>query len=277
MREQLIALWDAIARQDAATMRTFFAPGAVIRWHCTNEQFIVEEYIRANCEYPGDWRGEVEHLEALGDTAVLAARVWLADGSGSFHCAAFYRFKDGKIVSADEYWGDDGQAPQWRLEKHIGTSIVKAISARTERLCITPRSIEEMCVLRGSENDGEMKKAYEEMIAEMRKLPGREEWGAEWRIALADGTTVGGIGFKGPPDKDGLVEVGYGIDEAHQRKGYATEAVKGVVQWALEQSGVKCVTAQTEPDNEISQRVLLNCGFARDGFGEEGPMYKITG
>lgn len=133
-----------------------------------------------------------------------------------------------------------------------------------------------MCVLRDSETDGEMKKAYGEMISLMGKLPGREEWGAEWRIALTDGTVVGGIGFKGIPNKDGLVEVGYGIDMAHRRKGYASEAVKGMVQWALGQAGVKCVTAQTEPGNEISQKVLLGCGFARDGDGEEGPLYKIA-
>lgn len=125
MRKKLTALWDSIARQDAAAMRAFFAPSAVIRWHCTNEEFTLEEYLRANCEYPGDWRGEVERVETYGDSATLAARVWLAFGGGSFHCAAFYRFEDGKIVSADEYWGDDGSAPQWRLEKHIGRPINK--------------------------------------------------------------------------------------------------------------------------------------------------------
>jgi hypothetical protein len=30
---------------------------------------------------------------------------------------------DGKIASVDEYWGDDGAAPQWRQDKHIGTII----------------------------------------------------------------------------------------------------------------------------------------------------------
>lgn len=153
---------------------------------------------------------------------------------------------------------------------------MKKLFAQTERLIITPRSTEEMCALRDGETDAEMKKAYGEMIEQMRKLPGREEWGSEWRIALADGTVVGGIGFKGTPDEDGLVEVGYGIDAAYRRTGYATEAVKGMVRWALGQPGVRCVTAQTEPDNEISQKVLLNCGLVRDGFGDEGPMYKIT-
>ena len=37
--------------------------------------------------------------------------------------ASFMRVRDGKILSLDEYWGDDGAAPQWRLEKQIGTDI----------------------------------------------------------------------------------------------------------------------------------------------------------
>lgn len=123
MKRKLIALWDAITRQDADAMAHFFTPEAVICWHCTNEQFTLEEYLRANCEYPGSWQGAVERVEELGDTAVVAARVWLTDGSASFHCAAFYRFREGKIIRADEYWGDDGPPPAWREEKRIGRPI----------------------------------------------------------------------------------------------------------------------------------------------------------
>lgn len=31
----------------------------------------------------------------------------------------FFRITDDKILTLDEYWADDGTAPQWRLEKHI--------------------------------------------------------------------------------------------------------------------------------------------------------------
>ena len=30
-----------------------------------------------------------------------------------------------KIIEVDEYWGDDGPAPQWRMNKHIGRPIKK--------------------------------------------------------------------------------------------------------------------------------------------------------
>jgi len=35
----------------------------------------------------------------------------------------FLRIKDNKIISMDEYYGDDGLPPQWRAEKNIGISI----------------------------------------------------------------------------------------------------------------------------------------------------------
>lgn len=122
-RAELTGLWAAVARQDGEAMACFFAPDAVINWHCTNERFTLAEYLRANCEYPGRWSGEVERVEDLGEGAVCVARVWAADGGPSFHCVAFYTFRDGKITQADEYWGDDGPPPQWRLDKHIGTGI----------------------------------------------------------------------------------------------------------------------------------------------------------
>jgi len=152
---------------------------------------------------------------------------------------------------------------------------MKHIVIKTERLCITPQSITEIDALYDKEIVPEMKKAYAEMLNVMLKLNGCEEWGSDWKINLETGLTIGGICFKGAPDAEGIVEIGYGIDEAYRQKGYATEAVGGIVKWALEQEGVHCITAQTEPDNIISQKVLLKTGFFRDGYGEEGPLYKI--
>lgn len=37
--------------------------------------------------------------------------------------SAVLRLEGDKIISADEYWEDDGIAPQWRLDKQIGLPI----------------------------------------------------------------------------------------------------------------------------------------------------------
>jgi len=144
----------------------------------------------------------------------------------------------------------------------------------TKRLIITPATLEEMKNKRDSEPDAELRKAYSEMIDSMKALPGQEEWASDWFICLDSGAEIGGIGFKGSPDENGNVEIGYGIDEKYRKNGYATEAVNSVTAWALSQSGVKRVVAQTEPDNAASQRVLFKNGFKPCGTGEEGPLFE---
>lgn len=145
---------------------------------------------------------------------------------------------------------------------------------RSNRLMIVPRTLDGMRALRDAEQDSEMHQAYSEMIAAMEPLGDNDYWACDWQISLVDGSSVGGIGFKGVPDERGCVEVGYGIDEAFQRRGYATEATRAMVGWALAQSGVRSVVAQTEPKNAISQKVLLASGFVHDGMGNEGPLFR---
>ena len=52
-------LQSDVLAQRADEIREYFHPDAYVNWHCSNEHFTVEEFIRANCEYPGDWDGEV--------------------------------------------------------------------------------------------------------------------------------------------------------------------------------------------------------------------------
>lgn len=115
--------WDAVLRQDANAIRQYFHSDAWVNWHNTNEHFTVEEFIRANCEYPGEWGGEVERIIATETHIITATHVFSKDKVLSFHVTSFIHVVDEKIASVEEYWGDDGAAPQWRLEKHIGTKI----------------------------------------------------------------------------------------------------------------------------------------------------------
>lgn len=117
------AYWDAVLGQRAEDMRPFFREGAVINWHNTNESFTAEEFIRVNCEYPGDWEGEIERLERCGELVITAVRVRRRGGGAAFHAVSFIRLEAGRISSVDEYWGDDGGAPQWRRELGLGRAI----------------------------------------------------------------------------------------------------------------------------------------------------------
>ena len=124
MEAKIRELWRRIAAQEAEKMRTFFAEEAVIYWHNTNEKFTLAEYIRANCEYPGDWQGHIERVTVWEEKAVSVTRVWNSEGL-SFHAVSFYDFTGGKIIRMEEYWGDDGETPAWRREKKLGVPIRK--------------------------------------------------------------------------------------------------------------------------------------------------------
>lgn len=115
--------WEAVLSQNAEEIRPFFHEDAFVNWHNTNEHFNVDEFIRANCEYPGKWDGSIERIEILNDLLITVVNVFSTDEKLSFHVTSFIKLQDNKILSIDEYWGDDGAPPKWRLEKHIGTPI----------------------------------------------------------------------------------------------------------------------------------------------------------
>ena len=96
---------------------------AYVNWHCPNEHFTIDEYIIANCEYPGEWDGIVERVEMINDLIITVTQIYPKDKSISFHVTSFIQMKDDKIIAIDEYYADDSAAPQWRLDKHIGTFI----------------------------------------------------------------------------------------------------------------------------------------------------------
>lgn len=80
---------------------------------------------------------------------------------------------------------------------------------------------------------------------------------------------VGGGGFKGPPDTNGQVEIGYSMLVSFREQGLATEAVNLLVDWAFSTGQVSEVVAETLPHLIASQRVLEKAGFVETGGREE--------
>ena len=62
---------------------------------------------------------------------------------------------------------------------------------RTERLCIYPASREQMEAMIASEQEEELKKAYDEMLEGCLRHPDQWEWYAIWMIEKTDGTHIG--------------------------------------------------------------------------------------
>jgi len=81
-------------------------------------------------------------------------------------------------------------------------------------------------------------------------------------VRKSDNVVIGSADFKDLPDKNGEIEIGYGLGKEFEHNGYMTEAVKAMCDWALIQKGVKHVIAETENNSISSQNILKRCGFS---------------
>jgi len=107
-------------------------------------------------------------------------------------------------------------------------------------------------------------------LAQLRD-PAQKSW-SFWYLVnsqLSPGQLLGICGFKGRPDDNGSVEIGYSILSQFRNNGYATEAVARLVNWAFSHPKVSEVTAETLPHLMQSIRVLEKNGFVFAGRGSE--------
>lgn len=82
---------------------------------------------------------------------------------------------------------------------------------------------------------------------------------------------VGVAGFKGPPDGEGQVEIGYAVVPTYHRRGLASEAVEALVAYAADTDEVTRVVAHTLPHLTPSMGVLEKTGFVLDdAFDDDG-------
>jgi ribosomal-protein-alanine N-acetyltransferase len=87
------------------------------------------------------------------------------------------------------------------------------------------------------------------------------KWCAYLAVDKGSREIVGCCDFKGPPTKDGTVEISYSTFLEFQRRGYATGMVKGLIVIAFADPRVNKVVADTLPERNASTRVLEKNGL----------------
>jgi RimJ/RimL family protein N-acetyltransferase len=102
------------------------------------------------------------------------------------------------------------------------------------------------------------------------------DYGVHLVVRREDGRVIGDGGFVGPP-ADGAVAIGYEIVPSARRRGYATEVIRALTEWALGQPSVEEVRAETLPDNEPSIRALLGAGFVELEPGANVRRFALRG
>lgn len=95
----------------------------------------------------------------------------------------------------------------------------------------------------------------------LRADPASLGWWTWLTVDAATGTVTGAIGFGGPPDAEGAVMIGYATYPGAASHGFATEATRALLHWALAQPGVTRVCASIPPENAAARRVAEKVGM----------------
>ena len=123
-KQCIIELWKIIQNQEWDQLSKYFSNTCVINFHHTNEQFTLEEYVQVNSGM-GSWIINVENIIVTESVIISIIKTFSSENEKVFaHAVSFFTFENGKISKIDEYWGDGGIAPQWRIDLEIGTTII---------------------------------------------------------------------------------------------------------------------------------------------------------
>ncbi len=125
---------------------------------------------------------------------------------------------------------------------------------------------------------GPTRRAIEIKVERMGRADEKDHpWYTYWLMVVdRDGVGAGSVGFKGTPDGEGVVEIGYGIDPAYRSQGYTTEAVGALIDWAFREPSCRAIIApDTLKENVASNRVLEKTGMQVYDETEETLSWRI--
>jgi RimJ/RimL family protein N-acetyltransferase len=161
-----------------------------------------------------------------------------------------------------------------------GTGSTNAVVS-SERLDLLPMSLELMeTLLRGDLASAQRMVGYRipadwphvlESVLRFRIPLARAQPEAQPLLLLAmvlranPEVVVGRLGFHGPVDDDGMLEIGYEVFPAFRRQGYAREAVIAMFRWAQGDPAVLRFRTSVSPQNAPSLNLVRGLGFTEVG------------
>jgi len=148
-------------------------------------------------------------------------------------------------------------------------------SMETDRLVLFPYTAENLALFntdlagfertfgvtyRGEELDHLLTGFLKKLEREIADDPENYLFFTEFLLVLKENDhIIGSIDYKYVP-RDGVTEVGYGLNPRYEGHGYMTEALTALLDLG-KKLGVRKVLADTLPDNVKSRNVLKRCGF----------------
>jgi ribosomal-protein-alanine N-acetyltransferase len=114
-----------------------------------------------------------------------------------------------------------------------------------------------------------------EVLNRLTRRPEEAPWWNWLMLERETGRAVGSVAFGGPPDDAGAVLIGYAMYPQFEGHGYATEAVRALIEWAFHQPGVKVVRALAPVWNTPALRVAENVGMRPVAADEDDDIGEV--
>ena len=125
-----------------------------------------------------------------------------------------------------------------------------------------------------------LEQSFRASLEEIRRDPETRLWGDRLMITReVTPRVVGSVVFHGRPRPDGECELAFGVEDAYQRQGFASEGVRACLDWALAQPECRVVVVNAMRWDKASLRLLAKLGATpREGAvtpkGEDFVLYE---
>lgn len=165
---------------------------------------------------------------------------------------------------------------------HVRKVLLPSLKLETDRLLLRryqPGDAEQCFAFLSDERDAYMDccKAFSVMDAEFRELVdlfSKRE--SQYMVTLKEsGKVIGTINvFADDSRAVDAMEIGYSIARAHQRKGYAFEALSSLLALLQNELYLEMITAGILPENTASEMLLLKLGFQKEGIRHKATWHE---
>ncbi len=107
----------------------------------------------------------------------------------------------------------------------------------------------------------EFRDAFTPAYRRWKEHPPLRDWWTHLIVHLPDNQLIGSCGYKGEPDVNGTVEIGYEIKSSYRNQGFGKEVARLLTENALHSRMVNRIIAHTLPFESPSTSVLRSTGF----------------
>lgn len=177
------------------------------------------------------------------------------------------------IMLEEKPWFDQLQTDRLRLYALTPNALQDILSST--------RALEEDLSLRLSRDvlTPIVHRAIQMKLEKMAVAPSQDwAWYTYWLVEILGMQFGAGlVGFKGPPDDQGTVEIGYGIDPQVSNRGFTTEAAAALIAWAFQTPACQRIVApETRKENPASHQILAKLGMRAYAEDEHSISYHLT-